>query len=191
MKIHAKNTAVKRRLWVVMAAIVAVGCVGNEGPAGPAGPAGPVGAQGPAGYTGATGDEGPSGPKGLRGPSGSTGATGARGATGATGAAGVTGLWVSYRDFWFESGKAEIRLSDMSMVLEIADYMEKNPLIQIGIDSFSVQPNQDLRDRRIRTVFSELINAGVPAERLWTGALGDPKNRLASRVELLVVNRRN
>lgn len=204
----------KHDLWLVMAMLVAVGCVGKEGPAGPQGPAGytgatgvagaegpsgPRGIRGPTGATGVAGAvPGPSGPageqgeRGWTGAQGATGPTGARGATGSTGAqgaAGVTGRWVSYREFWFESGKDGIRPFDTNKVSEIADYMEQNPLIQIGIDSFNVQPNQDLRDRRIRTVSDALIQAGVPVERLWTGALGDPTHRLAERVELLVVNR--
>jgi outer membrane protein OmpA-like peptidoglycan-associated protein len=110
---------------------------------------------------------------------------------GAQGPAGVIGRWMSYRDFWFESGEAGIRPSDTSKVSEIAAYIKQNPSLQVGIDTFMDSPNQDLRDRRVNAVRDALIQAGVPAEKIWAGAFGDPKPRRNARVEVLISTSQN
>jgi outer membrane protein OmpA-like peptidoglycan-associated protein len=43
-----------------------------------------------------------------------------------------------------------------------------------------------LRDRRINAVRLALIDAGVPAEKISTGAFGDPLPRNDARVEVLI-----
>ena len=110
---------------------------------------------------------------------------------GAQGPAGVIGRWMSYRDFWFERGEAGIRPSDTSNVSDIAAYMRQNPSLQVGIDTFMDPRNQDLRDHRVNAVRDVLIQAGVPAEKIWTGAFGDPKPRHAARVEVLITTLQN
>jgi outer membrane protein OmpA-like peptidoglycan-associated protein len=109
---------------------------------------------------------------------------------GAQGPAGVIGRWMSYRDFWFESGEAGIWPSDTSKVSDIAAYVKQNPSLQVGIDTFDTR-NQDLRDRRVNAVRDALIQAGVPAEKIGTGAFGDPKPRRDSRVEVLITTSQN
>jgi outer membrane protein OmpA-like peptidoglycan-associated protein len=104
---------------------------------------------------------------------------------GAQGPAGVIGQWTSYRDFWFERSEAGIRPSDTSKVADIAAYLKQNPSLQAGIDTFDTR-NQDLRDRRINAVRDALVQAGVPTEKIGTGAFGDPKPRRDSRVEVLI-----
>jgi OOP family OmpA-OmpF porin len=103
----------------------------------------------------------------------------------------VVGRWTSYRDFWFERSEDGIRPSDTSKVSEIAAYMKQNPSLQIGIDTFLDPRNQDLRDRRVNAVRDALIQAGVPAEKIGTGAFGDPKPRRYARVEVLITTSPN
>ena len=63
---------------------------------------------------------------------------------------------------------------------EIADYMNRNPSARIAIDGFN--------GRRVNTVRSALIDAGVPAARIQTGQFGDAQQRRDSRVAVLVSN---
>jgi outer membrane protein OmpA-like peptidoglycan-associated protein len=132
-----------------------------------------------AGVAGSTGRSGPAGVQGPVGP------------TGAQGPAGVIARWVSFRDFWFDFNKVDLDASEMSKVSEIATYMNQNPSLRVGIDG-SMDPrgtdprNQDLSDRRVDAVRSALIQAGVPAYKIQTGAFGDTQLTRDRRVEVLI-----
>ncbi len=95
------------------------------------------------------------------------------------------------REFSFEFNRADIQASDTSKVSEIAAYMKQNPSLRIGIDG-SMDPrgtdprNQDLSDRRISAVRDALIQAGVPASKIQSGAYGDAKLARDRRVEVLI-----
>lgn len=192
----------------------AAGCVvrGSPGVTGPVGPEGPQGVRGDtgeqgasiAGSTGAIGRSGPAGVQGVAGDTGARGATtagvvgstgpagdagsqGPKGDTGARGPDGVVNRWTSYRAFWFGSETADLSSSDMDQVSEIADYMQKNPSLQAGIDgSVPRGSNQDLADLRVNSVRSVLIEAGVPVSRIETGAFGDANLARERRVEVLL-----
>jgi outer membrane protein OmpA-like peptidoglycan-associated protein len=131
---------------------------------------------------GIAGEAGRSGPAGVQGPVGWTGAQGP---------VGVVDRWTSFRDFLFEYNGADIRAFDQSKVSDIAGYMEQNPSLQVGIDG-SMDPrgtdprDQNLSDRRISAVRDALIQAGVPAYRIQTGAFGDTSLTRDRRVEVLV-----
>jgi hypothetical protein len=160
------------------------------GPTGPAGISGPSGDQGGMGATGAQGSAtaGVAGPTGSSGPAG---ANGVEGVTGAQGPAGIVGRWTAYRDFWFEYGKSDIRPSQAGTVTEIAAYLKENPSLQIGLDgsmdSRGTDPrNQDLCDQRVSSVRHALLDAGVPADRIQTGAYGDESQRRDRRVGVLI-----
>lgn len=185
-----------------------------EGYAGPTGPAGPAGRQGETGLTGAQGPTliGPTGPAGhvgpagvqgetgivgltgsttlgIAGPTGPVGVVGAQGPTGLTGATGVVGIvpcWVSYRNFRFDMGKADVRVSDANMVADIAAYMKLNPSLELGLDGFMDSHNLDLSNNRVNAVRDALIQAGVPADKIKAGAFGDAKNRQERQVEVLI-----
>lgn len=167
--------------------------VGRAGPIGPTGPArrsGPAGAQGIAGDTGAQGYL-MAGDTGLSGRSGVAGSQGPIGATGAQGPVGMVNSWTSFRDFWFDFNRADIQPSDTSKASEIADYMNQNPSLRVGIDG-SMDPrgtdprNQGLSDRRVDAVRDALIQAGVPASKIRTGAFGDARLTRDRRVEVLI-----
>ena len=183
------------------------------GPVGPTGPAGLVGAQGVAGQTGTQGPTlvGPAGPAGYAGPTGPPGAQGSTmagvagpagyagptgppgsgGLRGAQGPAGVVDRWTSFRDIWFEFNRADIQSSETSKVSEIVAYMQQNPSLQVAIDG-SMDPrgtdprNQGLSDRRVYAIRDALVQSGVPAYKIQTGAFGDPELARDRRVEVLV-----
>jgi outer membrane protein OmpA-like peptidoglycan-associated protein len=131
---------------------------------------------------------GVAGPTGFAGP---VGAQGPNGATGAQGPAGVIGRWTAYRDFWFEGGSADLRDSQSATINEIAVYLKANPSLQVGIDGSmpangSDPHDQDLCDRRVGAVRHALLEAGVPSDRIQTGAYGDENRRRDRRVAVLI-----
>jgi len=90
------------------------------------------------------------------------------------------GSWNSYRDYDFNFNSDDIMSSDSNKAREVADYMNQNPSLRVGIDG----SNQ----RRVGNVRTALIEAGVPAYKIQTGAFGDPQQRRNSRVAVLVGN---
>jgi outer membrane protein OmpA-like peptidoglycan-associated protein len=177
----------------------AVGPQGERGPVGDTGAKGPTlyGPQGPAGYAGqagqqgAAGKEGPQGSAtagiaGLAGPSGAQGAQGKKGATGYQGTAGQVGQWVLYKEFSFNSTESSIKQEEIKMISEIADYMKKNPSLQIGIDGTAVKASdQALNDRRVKTIRSALIDAGMSSDKIKSGEIGDKDLRRMGRIAVL------
>jgi outer membrane protein OmpA-like peptidoglycan-associated protein len=149
--------------------------------AGSTGGSGDKGAQGSL-AAGIAGEPGKSGPAGVQGPVGSTGAQGP---------VGVVDRWTSFREFVFASNGAEILAGDQSKVADVAGYMKLNPSLQVGIDG-SMDPrssdprDQGLSDRRVSAVRNALIQAGVPAAKIQTGAFGDTRLTRDRRVEVLV-----
>jgi len=131
---------------------------------------------------------------GVTGPAGRSGPAGVEGALGSTGAQGPVGVvdrWTSFREFMFDYNGADVRASDQSKVSEIAAYVNKNPSLQVGIDG-SMDPrgsdprDQKLSDRRVGAVRDALIQAGVPANKIETGAFGDTRLVRDRRVEVLI-----
>lgn len=110
------------------------------------------------------------------------------GPIGARGPVANVGSWTSYRDFTFGYDSVKIKTSDQSTVSDIAQYMAKNPSLQIGIDGTDPS-NQDLGDRRAGAVRDALIQAGVSADRIQTGAFGAPQLRRNGRVEVVISTR--
>lgn len=100
--------------------------------------------------------------------------------------------WMTYREFWYAEDNATLHAADVNKIADIAAYMKQNPSVQIGIDG-TMDPNgsdprnQDLADRRVESVRSALIAAGVQASRIKTGSFGDTRFRRDRRVELLVL----
>ena len=70
-------------------------------------------------------------PAGSPGPAGPQGSVGPQGAQGP---AGAINRWVSFRDFTFQDGSAEIQYFDSPKITETAAYMSQNPSIQVAID---------------------------------------------------------
>jgi len=80
------------------------------------------------------------------------------------------------REVWFEYDQAYIQSSEMKKVSEVATYLERNPSVRVGIDTFN-DPNatdafsRDLLQRRVAAVRDALINAGLPAYKIQTGGI--------------------
>ncbi|HEY8155156.1 MAG TPA: OmpA family protein [Myxococcota bacterium] len=170
----------KRSLVFSLIAGFAVACVGPPGPTGP---------QGPTGMTGMTG---------AQGPAGMTGSTGQRGMTGSTGQAGYSAAqaqpatlagWVSLRDIYFDYDKAEVRLSEMNKISDIAAYVNQNPTVRIGVDGSTDllrgtnQYNSSLRDRRVANVRDALMQAGVSSDRIESGGFAAERTKCSDSVE--------
>lgn len=183
----------KRALLLSAIALFAVGCstrpIGGDtgwkvyGPAGSQGVAGPAGPSGPAGPAGVAGAQGPTGAMG------DAGAGGAQGMTGAQGSPGIAGLrWASFRDFQFDFDKSDVRQDESMKVSEIASHMQQNPSFTVGIDGYTdprgtAGYNQALSQRRVDAVRSALMNAGVPSDKILTGAFGEARPKCSNETE--------
>jgi len=169
----------RRSLLFAAAALVAFGCTG------PMGPQGPTGMTGSQGYTGMAGSTGSTGSTGMTGMTGSQGAQGSAGATGAQGPAGVSGArmstlaaagWTALRDFTFDYDRIDIRSSETNQASEIAAYARQNPSARLGLDGATDllrgtnEYNAGLSQRRVASVRDALMQAGVSADRIDTGA---------------------
>lgn len=85
--------------------------------------------------------------------------------------------WRPFRDYAFSPNSDEILQSDGNKAWVIAEFMKQNPSLRTAIDG--------LNARRAGSVRDALLNAGVPADRILTGAYGDPQLRRENRVMVL------
>jgi hypothetical protein len=104
-----------------------------------------LGAVGPIGIPGDMGAVGPKGPQGPVGPS------------------GVVTCWTYYREFGVGADQ-----SDASRASEIAEFLQRNPSLTLGIDG---TPNNN----RANVVLASLVSAGVPAAKVQMGVVVDPR----------------
>lgn len=95
--------------------------------------------------------------------------------------------WTSYRDFWFDYGSSRIDPTDKLKVADVASHMSRNPAHRLALDGEDGEA--DMGDRRVASVREALIEAGVPAYKIYSGAYGDPRLRRARRVEVLFGSR--
>ena len=88
----------------------------------------------------------------------------------------------------FDANQSDIRSSEMGKVSEIATYMQQNPSLQVGIDGSADSRSNvsNLSQRRVYAVRDALIQAGVPAGKIQSGAFGDQRLSRDGRVEVLV-----
>lgn len=185
----------KRGLLFAVLALFAVGCtarpIGGDtgwkiyGPPGPPGVAGPAGPQGPAGPAGPPGVAGLSGPVGAPGPAGMQGAAGVAGAE--RPAAGASG-WTKFNDILFDFDKSDIRANETSKVAAVAAYLKQKPSAQVAIDGHAdprgTDPyNQALSQRRVTAIRDALVKAGVPGDKIQTGAFGEERLKCSQSTE--------
>jgi outer membrane protein OmpA-like peptidoglycan-associated protein len=174
----------KRGLFFAVLALFAVGCsarpIGGDtgwkiyGPQGMAGPQGVAGVAGPAGPAG---PQGPQGPGGAPGVAGSMGVQGVAGSAGAQGTPAPVASWTKFNDILFDFDKSDIRSNETTKVADIATYVQQNPSTMIGIDGHADprgtdKYNQALSERRVNAIRDALMSAGVPRDKIQTGAFG-------------------
>jgi outer membrane protein OmpA-like peptidoglycan-associated protein len=174
----------KRALLLSVIALFAVGCsarpIGGEtgwkilGPAGPQGVAGPAGPQGPMGPAGGPGVAGAQGPVGPMGDAGIAGATGMK--------------WTAFKDILFDFDKSNLRTNEQREINQIAAYLRENPNFTVGIDGHADPRgtpgyNQSLSERRVNTIKNALMQAGVPADRIQSGAFGESRLKCNDKSE--------
>lgn len=104
----------------------------------------------------------------------------------------VADLWVAYRSFWFDDGRADIRAVDERQVIDITAHLAQNPSLRFGIDDsvgskLSNGGDRNLAKRRVAAVRDALIQAGTPAYRIEMGAFADPQRRRNQQVELFLI----
>jgi peptidoglycan-associated lipoprotein len=121
---------------------------------------------GPAGGVGVAGLQGPAGPMGNAGVAGAPGSAGTR--------------WTAFKDILFDFDKSNLRASEQAEITQIASYLRENPAFTVGIDGHADPRgtdayNQALSERRVNTIKAELMKAGVPADKIQTGAFGESR----------------
>lgn len=85
--------------------------------------------------------------------------------------------WTPFRDYAFSPNSDEILQSDGNKAWEIAESMKQNPSLRAAVDGLNALRASSVRDA--------LLNAGVPADRILTGAYGNPQLRRENRVMVL------
>jgi len=121
------------------------------------------------GMAGATGPMGPAGPMGAQGPAGAAGAQ-----------AAAAKNWASFRNFLFDFDTSNIRSNETNHVSDVAAYLKQNPSARVGIDGHTDPRgtdayNQSLSERRVNTIRDALVAAGVPGDKIDTGAFGEQR----------------
>ena len=132
---------------------------------------------GPFGMAGATGPMGPAGPMGAQGPAGPAGVQTA-----------AVKNWSSFRDFLFSFDQSAIRANETSHVNDVAAYLKQNPTARVGIDGHTDPRgtdayNQSLSERRVNAIRDALVTAGVPSDKIHTGAFGESQPKCSESTE--------
>lgn len=88
------------------------------------------------------------------------------------------GIVVTLGDVLFDSGQSRLTAQGARSMLKLADAFRANPDRRASIEGYTdsvggAQANDDLSQRRANAVMEELVNLGVPADRLSTRAYGE------------------
>lgn len=94
--------------------------------------------------------------------------------------------WAWFRDFWFDVTRAEIQSADEGKIDDIAGILRRQPALCVAIDGTTRERGSDLGRQRIANVRDALLRAGVGADRILTGDVGNPGLRHTQRVEVLI-----
>jgi peptidoglycan-associated lipoprotein len=120
------------------------------------------------------------GERGPMGPAGPAGAQGPVGSVGPQALASSDNRAVNFRDILFDFDKSDIRPNEMSKITDIAAYMEKNSLSQVGINGYAdprgTDPyNQALSERRVNSIRNALVKAGIASDKIQSDAFGEQR----------------
>lgn len=107
---------------------------------------------------------------------------------GAPGPAGAPQAWTTFGDVLFDFDKSNVRSSETAKIDKVVQYMKDNPNIEIGLDGYadprgSTPYNQKLSQRRVDAVKTALVGAGMPANRIRTGAFGKTRPKCTEATE--------
>jgi outer membrane protein OmpA-like peptidoglycan-associated protein len=88
------------------------------------------------------------------------------------------GIVVTLGDMLFDTGQARLRATGARNVVNLADFMKRNPQRSATIEGFTdsvgtPQSNQMLSDQRAQTVMQALVSMGVAPTRLSARGLGE------------------
>jgi len=87
-------------------------------------------------------------------------------------------VWTSLKDYTFAANSDDIIVSDQSKAREISEYLRLNPSFLVGLDGWNT--------RRVGAVRDALLHAGVPDEKILTGAYGYWQMRREGLVMVMV-----
>lgn len=90
------------------------------------------------------------------------------------------GIVVTLGDLLFDTGAAQLRPEGQRSLDKLADFMKRHPERNASIEGYadsvgSSVANQDLSDRRARSVMAALVQLGVPGDQLSTQAYGEQR----------------
>ena len=106
--------------------------------------------------------------------------------------AGVAGAqgprWVTFKDILFDFDQSNLRADEQSEIDRIVSHLKENPSITVGIDGHTDprgtdRYNQLLSERRVGAIKGALMKAGVPAEKIETGAFGKSRPKCNDKSE--------
>jgi peptidoglycan-associated lipoprotein len=108
------------------------------------------------------------------------------GVAGQSGAAGTK--WTTFKDILFDFDKSNVRANEVSEIDKIAAYVQQNPSVSVGIDGHADPRgtdgyNQSLSERRVSAIKDALMKAGVPTEKIQTGAFGESRLKCNEQTE--------
>jgi len=86
--------------------------------------------------------------------------------------------WESFSNVTFDFDKADIRPSELDKIKAVANYMQQNPNLQLGLAGHTdpqgpYEHNRQLSDRRNKAVTDALVEDGVPKDRIRMAGLAD------------------
>lgn len=88
------------------------------------------------------------------------------------------GLTISLGDVLFDTGKAQLKPGGSREVRKLAQFLQENPQRNVSIEGFtdsqgSDEYNQSLSERRAEAVKAELVDQGIPPERITSKGYGE------------------
>ena len=96
--------------------------------------------------------------------------------------------WEEFSNVTFDFDKADIRPDERDTIKAVADFMQQNPKLQLGLAGHtdprgSYEHNRMLSEQRTKAVTEALTEAGVPKDRIRTAGLADRVRNCTDKTE--------